>query len=249
MYITGLASEAERVQVQGWLQQFPEVASELRKIEDTMEAYTRLHEVAPGKKVKENILHTLQKKAGNNNGTLNSSTHAYGVLPFWKRLAAAAFVLLMLSVVINLVFYNRYETERKNTSEAREELAAQVKANRLMKEDMDIVHNRYSLAVSLEGMPAAPNAAAKLFWMKHTGDVYVDATNLPEAPAGKQYQLWAIVDGKPVDGGMIVKTTKGDEYRIQKMKAFGSAEAFAITLEKMGGNPTPEGEMVVMGKM
>ena len=33
------------------------------------------------------------------------------------------------------------------------------------------------------------------------------------------------------------------------MKSFGKAEAFAVTLEKEKGNPTPEGPMFVMGKM
>jgi len=39
-------------------------------------------------------------------------------------------------------------------------------------------------------------------------------------------------------------------YKIQKMKSFGKAEAFAITLEKEGGSPTPTmTEMYVMAKI
>jgi len=103
--------------------------------------------------------------------------------------------------------------------------------------------------VSLKGLEAAPDAAAKIFWMQNTGEVFIDPSNLPDAPAGKQYQLWAIVDGKPVDAGMILTSKKGDKYRIQKMKTFGKAEAFAVTLEPEKGNPTPQGPMFVMGKM
>jgi anti-sigma-K factor RskA len=67
-------------------------------------------------------------------------------------------------------------------------------------------------------------------------------------PTGKQYQLWAIVDGKPVDAGMIA--TKKGIYHIQKMKSFGSVQAFAITLEKAGGSPIPTmDEMIVQAKM
>ncbi|HEV8079376.1 MAG TPA: anti-sigma factor, partial [Chitinophagaceae bacterium] len=73
-------------------------------------------------------------------------------------------------------------------------------------------------------------------------------TNLPQTPDGKQYQLWAIVDGKPVDAGMI-STEKGI-YHIQKMKSFGKAEAFAITMEKKGGSPTPTmDQMIVQAKI
>ena len=78
-------------------------------------------------------------------------------------------------------------------------------------------------------------------------DVYKrqDPSNLPAIPAGMQYQLWGIVDGKPVDAGLIITTTADKKYRIQKMKSFGKSkvEAFAVTLETAGGNPTPKGDM------
>lgn len=69
----------------------------------------------------------------------------------------------------------------------------------------------------------------------------------PLFPFG-QYQLWAIVDCKPVDAGMI-STEKG-VYHIQKMRSFGKAQAFAITLEKADGSPTPTmDQMIVQAKI
>src|SRR6185436_617185 len=105
---------------------------------------------------------------------------------------------------------------------------------KIMDEGMQVVQSKYSIPVALKGMEASPGAAAKIFWMQNTGEVFIDPSNLPEAPAGKQYQLWGIVDGKPVDGGMILTSSKDKKYRIQKMKTFGKAEAFAITLETEG---------------
>ena len=57
---------------------------------------------------------------------------------------------------------------------------------------------------------------------------------MQQTPTGKQYQLWAIVDGKPVDAGVI-----NNCIGLCKMKKIDHAEAFAITLEKEGGSPTP----------
>ena len=59
--------------------------------------------------------------------------------------------------------------------------------------------DKHALPVVLNGTPKSPEALAKIFWMKNTGQVYIDPSNLPAVPEGKQYQLWAIVDGKPVD--------------------------------------------------
>ena len=76
----------------------------------------------------------------------------------------------------------------------------------------------------------------------------IDVQSLPAAPQGKQYQLWSIVDGKPLDIGMIDNAFTGKVLKMKNTKA-GSA-AFAITLEKEGGNPTPTmEEMYVMGKV
>ncbi len=111
----------------------------------------------------------------------------------------------------------------------------------------NVAGDKYSVPVVLKGTKKSPDALAKIFWMKNTGAVYVDATYLPQAPQGKQYQLWAIVNGAPVDAGMI--ETANGTYKIQKMKSFGSAEAFAITLENTGGSATPTmEEMVVKSK-
>ncbi len=118
--------------------------------------------------------------------------------------------------------------------------------------DMNIYANvaadKYSVPVVLKGTKHSPDALAKIFWMKNTGEVYVDATYLPQPPLGKQYQLWAIVNGEPIDAGMI-NTPRGT-YKIQKMKSFGSAEAFAITRENTGGSTTPNmKEMIVKAKI
>ena len=95
-----------------------------------------------------------------------------------------------------------------------------------------------------KGVENHPNMLADVYW--HTSKkVFLEMKNLPAAPSGKQYQLWAIVDGKPVDMGMY--SAKADST-VQEMKSVDNAQAFAITLEKEGGNPTPTmEEMYVMG--
>jgi anti-sigma-K factor RskA len=70
--------------------------------------------------------------------------------------------------------------------------------------------------------------------------------NLPVPANDKQYQLWAIFNGKPVDLGVF--DIKKERLLIQARNTQG-AEAFAITMEKKGGSPSPEGTMYVMGKI
>ena len=62
-----------------------------------------------------------------------------------------------------------------------------------------------------------------------------------------QYQLWAIIDGKPVDAGVFDTSLAG----LLKMKEIGNgAAAFAVTIEPRGGKASPTLEtMQVVGNV
>ena len=252
LYVLGMATEQETAHVLAMAKQYPEVAAELASIEQGLERYAASNAVPPSPSVKQKILSQINTSADKE----RTLAPVVSISPFWKYAAAASIILLIGSIVLNVVHYNKYRdanqqltAANKERSAVEQQFFALQQENSEMKNDMNVVQSKYSEPVALRGLPAAPDAAAKIFWMKNTGEVYIDPSNLPDAPAGKQYQLWGIVDGKPVDGGMIVTTNKNNKYRIQKMKSFGKAQAFAVTLETTGGNPTPKGDMYVMGKM
>jgi hypothetical protein len=209
--------------------------------------------VAPSPSVKDKILAQISRDEQQNTYTASPTSNGkvqskiYRVPSFLKLAAAAVFVLLAGSLILTYSYYNKYQAASRELQFAQQEINRQNQANLAMKTDLNVMTDTNSLPVVLKGTPHAPNAPAKIYWMQNTGDVYVDPSYLPTAPSGQQYQLWAIIDGKPVDGGMI-STEKGI-YHIQKMKSFGHAEAFAITLEKAGGNATPKGEMFVISKI
>ncbi len=256
LYATGLASEQEAKQVKQWSTEYPEVADELAQIEASIEAYSLANAIQPDPSVKEKIFAKINQQESAKIVSINSNESEPGkviaISSSWKKLAAAAVVLLFGSVAVNVSLYNKNKDVVSQLSNTQQTLAGLQEKNNDLSADMQVVQSKYSLPVSLTGLEAAPDAAAKIFWMKNTtGEVYIDASNLPEAPTNKQYQLWGFVDGKPVSGGMIITTQKGSKYRIQKMKTFGRAEAFAVSLEDKKEIPgeTPQGPVYVMGKM
>jgi len=260
LYAAGLTSKEKATQVEAWVKQFPEVATELTEIQSGIEMLAIANAIEPDASVKEKILSRINPEEAAKVIPLqavSTSSKVIGIPSYWKWMAAASVLLLLGSIALNVTYYGKYDTATKDLQQTQQQLADAIQSNTsmkqdmsIMKEDMSVVQSRYSEPVALHGMPVAPNAAAKIFWMKNTGEVYVDPSNLPDVEQGKQFQLWAIVDGKPVDAGMIITSTKGQKVHIQKMKTFGKAEAFAITIEKEGGSPTPTmDKIVVMGKM
>lgn len=251
LYAAGIASPTEMVQVEAWVKQYPEVAAELNAIQLGLESYAQANAVTPGASVKSKIFDAINATAVVNNPVNVNGGSKAKVVPvtnYWKWAAAASIVLLIGSAIVNMIYFDKYDTASKNLKDTQQQLAQTEQKKSEIEGDLNIVHNRNSVPVSLTGQPIAPGADAKIFWMKNTGDVLVDASNLPDAPEGMQYQFWGIVDSKPVDGGLIITNDKGMKFRMQKMKSFGRAEAFAISLEKAGGNPTPT-KVVSLGKI
>ena len=268
LYITGLTSTEEMLQVEQWAQQHSEVRNEIEELQTVMESYAMaqaiqpddslkgkiLSKIKPGYFVKEKIFTQIQSTLPRQDfGSVveraekNEGAKIYSIPAYYKWAVAASVILLIGSLILNYTFYNKYKDTSKDLQVAQNELQKQQQLAAAMNKDMDVMTDKNAMPVVLSGTEKSPDALAKIFWMKNTGEVYVDATNLPQTPTGMQYQLWAIVDGKPVDAGMI-STEKGI-YHIQKMKSFGKAQAFAITLETAGGNPTPKGDMIVQAKI
>ncbi|MFT3680364.1 MAG: anti-sigma factor [Ferruginibacter sp.] len=252
LYAAGLTTPEENLQVQQYLQQYPEVAAELAAIEASIESYAGGMELKPDAAVKEKIFTQINKDDDSSAKVIplnTASAKPVSVNSFWKNVAAAAILLLLASGVLNLVFYNKNTQINDELQQSRATASELEAKNKEMDGYLEMVRSKYSTPVSVAGLKE-PAAGAKVFWMKNSGEVYVDPSNLPAAPQGKQYELWAIVDGKPVNAGIIITTKQGNRYQIQKMKSFGAVQAFAVSVEKE--NPLPAAaptEVYAMGKM
>lgn len=255
LYATGLASPEEAAQVLQWVQQYPEVADELNEIEAGMAVYAKANAIEPDTSVKQKIFARINEQEPPKVVPLStmveeSKTKVVVISSFWKNAAAAAVLLLTGSSVLNIVQYNRNGQIGKELDQRKEQVASLQERSKEIEDNWRIVQSKYSQPVTVNGLEVSPDAQAKVFWMKNTGDVYVDPTNLPEAPEGKQYELWAIVDGAPVNAGIIITTKKGVSYNIQKMKGFGKVDAFAVSIENLSTKPAEKpGVVMAVGKM
>ncbi|MEJ7822841.1 MAG: hypothetical protein WKF85_10995, partial [Chitinophagaceae bacterium] len=60
LYITGLTSEEETLQVEQWAEQYPEVSNEIAALQNIMETYALAEAVSPDVELKEKILAKIQ---------------------------------------------------------------------------------------------------------------------------------------------------------------------------------------------
>ena len=170
--------------------------------------------------------------------------------------AMAASVALILSLVGNALFYSRWQNASSElvamqNDQARFAQTSQVVERQLgdLRQENEVLRNDEFKAVALAGTKTAPSARARVLFNAATHKVYVDVRSLPALPAGKQYQLWALDKGKPVDAGVLTAATATGEG-IQHMKDIASAQTFAMTIEPAGGSVNPTlSTMTVVGNI
>ena len=170
--------------------------------------------------------------------------------------ALAASVALILSLGANALLYSQWQHASSDlvalqNDQARFAATSQVVEKRLgaLRQENEVLRNDEFRAVALAGTKSAPTARAKVLFNAATHKVYVDVRSLPVLPAGQQYQLWALDNGKPVDAGVLTVATATGEG-IQHMKDIASAQTFAMTVEPAGGSVSPTlGTMTVVGNI
>ena len=165
----------------------------------------------------------------------------------WRVLAAACFIALLG------VGYWAYTTNQKyndvvaRQSTIEKELQQKNTALAALEQDANMMQKPGIKVAALKGTANAPQALTTIFWDSTGKDVYLLVNNLPQPASDKQYQLWALLDGKPIDLGLLEIQ---QNRLLVKMKNVQNAQAFAITLEPKGGSVNPTmSAMYVVGNL
>jgi anti-sigma-K factor RskA len=242
-YVLGLATEQERAEFEQKCVQYPEVLEARIAFENSLEQAAMSNAIAPAQGLKDKIWNAIQENEAKVISMTESKTPVKNI-GWMKYAVAACFILLAGSVYWN---YSLYIKNQKLTNDNNSNVA---KLSDYEKEMDRLKPNDATKLVFLKGTPDFPKAMTTVYWDSTNHDVYLLVNNLPKPASDKQYQIWALMNGQPIDLGLIE-----NEYFVKqntlmvKAKNVNKAQAFAITLEKKGGNPTPQGQMVVLGNL
>jgi anti-sigma-K factor RskA len=263
-YILGDVSPQEKKEVECMAHIYPEINEELKRSEQALEAYARSFSAKTRDGLKANVFAAIEKEsAAQSTATrgeakvvqLDSSKDQKNIR-FWKYSAAAGFVLFLTTSTFLIIQKGKYEGQSDQLASMNSSLDSTQKKLAGMSTDMAMQNQRLDLytnpenrIIAMKGLEKKdPSSLALICWNSVSKDVFIDVKKLPAAPEGMQYQLWAIVDGKPVDLGVMDTADTRPEFH--KMKAVSDAQAFAVTLEKKGGSPVPTmDEMYVIGNV
>ncbi len=254
LYVMGLLPEEDSRKIEELSKLFPQIRAELDAIAASLEKAAMDSAVTPTASLKEKMMASLPDKNEQQARVVDFNT-TVATKSSSRNMAVAAswvFVILLAGLSGYLLYSNNNLhhdiaslKENVNGYQSKiDELNTRVASfdmYRRLKNDKNIT------AITLASTKISIQQHAEVFWNKQTQELYIDFSALPQVPAGKQYQLWFIKDGTPIDAGVI---NLSDSSIIQKMKNCPAAQTFAITIEKEGGSPTPTlDQMVVAGNV
>lgn len=250
----GLASQEERAEFDRLSNQYPELVLARTDFELALEKQLLSQAVTPAVDVKQMVIdairhpnHANQTKVitmENVNQTRSSSSA--------KWVAAASVILLLACGYFAYNFYSKnkdLKTELAKTKESQQSIESRVGK---MDSAYALMSDPNVAVINLKGTEKAPRSSASVYWDSTSSSVYIVAKNLPRPASDKQYQLWALINGKD---GSLQPTSLGlfdvgdDGKVILKMENAKKADAFAITIETKGNTGGPNLEQLQsMGK-
>lgn len=268
LYAAGALSPEEMRAVEHVMAEYPEIRRELSEIEEALEQMAMLSAKPPSSHVRASLLEKINAEEQSEPRVLKEPeparkepTAAVFSLPQQYPpknrvplyLAAASFSGLVIASAAAMYFYSQWKSSEyellaiaNEKARTEQEYTLMQSSMKNMNYDLGIIVHKNTKAVPITAVKEGVNEGAVVYWNSVTKDVYLNIDKLPPPPAGKQYQLWAIREGKPVDEGVF----KADSSGLHKMKTITGPEAFAVTMEPEGGSPQPTMEnMMWFGKL
>jgi len=250
-YAMGSLSEKEMKEVEQAVASYPELKDELDAIQKSLIGYTSMYRKNPRPSLRQDIFDKIDE--GNQDKVI-PMPKAQKETGSMRYLMAAVIAFLVLNVIASAYMYFKWQGTEK-------QVASLVEENKKMRSeydkvkqtldkksnDMHMVMNRSNKVIDMKGMEVSPASMATVYWNPDSKKVMLNVEKLPMPPEGMQYQLWALKDGKPIDAGVFDMT---DDPMHMMDTPINDADAFAVTLEKMGGSSVPTlTNLYVMGKL
>lgn len=249
LYVYGLLTEKENLEIAELAKINPEVDSEIIAIEKAIVAlsssFAPFHSVENFEKIKAR----LELKHGKVVELQPKSN--------WTQYVGwAAAVLLLLGFGYQTLELTKSKeaisTVGTEKNKIQREYAFLDQQNKQTEKNLSIVRDIKNTGVTLGGQAVSPTSFAKVYWNKETKTTYIDAAGLPTPPKGMVYQVWSLKLSPvltPTSIGLL-DNFEGNTQKIFAVSQTDSAEAFGITLEPAGGSLTPTMEQLyTLGKV
>jgi len=163
--------------------------------------------------------------------------------------AATAAVVALAAMLTSGIVASRYEARlgqmAREMAAERERLQREEAALRSQVVALELLRDPATRVIELRSTSGS-SAAARVIWHDKAGG-HLMVSNLPPAPEGKAYELWALGGAQPRPAGLFQVDASG--RAVHKVDAGADPpKGFAVSLEPATGVPAPTGPIVMASK-
>ena len=252
-HLLGMATPQESAEVIRYATQYPEIQEELNKIEETILHFGQAQAINPPEGLKQKIMSQLD--ASIHELPTNENIPPKQASSGMSRWELLGLILAMAFGARTYYFHsnnNKLITEQQELAEKYQKLEEECAKNNdgraILINHLAVLKDIDTKPVLMEGTELSPESMATVYWNGDRKTALLDIASLPTPVKDKQYQLWAIVDGKPVDMGVFDLTQ--NTANLKEVPFVKRPQAFAVTLEPLGGVQSPTmDQMYVIGNI
>ncbi|MGB5458663.1 MAG: anti-sigma factor [Eudoraea sp.] len=231
-YLLGTTTQEESMQVERYIAMYPEVRKTYDELQENLETFAKLYALKTPEGLKDRILSRIKAQ--------NTGRRKF------QRYAIAASIAALLFAGSSYFFWNQ------NQNLQDENVIVNNKIKTLeedMKEQLEDVRNQFIVLNNPQTKKYTVNGNKKAKELKAVAYInpvkklsYINVRSLPNLPDNQCYQMWAEVNGKMVNLGVIKNVD--DKDRLRPLPYAENAVGY-ITIEPQGGNDTPTVQNIV----
>jgi anti-sigma-K factor RskA len=239
-YMMGTCSREQKEEVEYFIENFPEVKAEYDRLQEEINNVSDQFTDESPDGLKEAIISCLEDDTDYQVKNVYSKKRSVG---FQFMPWAAALIAFIGSVALF--------TQKNNLCKTNMEIHAQLNmvAHQLeaTKSELAFLHEKLAISghdkterLVLTGNELSPNFSSTAFWNEVAGKAILYVNDLGELEKNQCYQVWADVDGKMVNVGII--PLKKGPIEIDFLR---NATSLNITIEPKGGSEHPSVENLI----
>lgn len=231
-YLLGTTSAEETMQVERYIAMYPAVRKTYNELQENLETFAKLHALKTPEGLKAKILNRIKAQ--------NTGRRKF------QRYAVAASIAALLFAGSSYFFWNQNQNLQDENVIVNNRIRT---LEEDMKEQLEDVRNQFIVLNNPQTKKYAVNGNKKAKELKAVAYInpvkklsYINVRNLPNLPDNQCYQMWAEVNGKMVNLGVIKNVD--DKDRLRPLPYAENAVSY-ITIEPQGGNDTPTVKNIV----
>lgn len=239
-YMMGTCSEEQVEEVEYFLQNFPEVKEEYNRLQAEIDSISdKVSQDSPNG-LKEAIISCLEDDTDYQVKSVYSKkrTSSFPFMPWAAALIAFVGSVALFSQKNNLCRTNMEIHAQLNM--VSHQLEATKEELAYLEDKLAISGHDKTMRLVLRGNDLSPNFSSTAFWNNVAGKAILYVNELGDLEKGQCYQIWADVDGKMINAGVIPSKKGPTEINFME-----NASSLNITIEPKGGSEHPNVENLI----